>query len=191
MRVDVVGKEYAMINSKYISFDSDTDRHNHLRFTWVDDLFKREEIMRDKGLLKLAKQDGGHNNFLSAYTVNLEVKASLNWWKQATRYNWFHITGSSSTMHSIMKRELEPSDFDGNVNIKVLPFLNADIREGNFSSVIDNLPMSYIQRRFVATNILQLRTMYNQRKNHKLFDWKLFFDELFEQLPLLKEICKA
>lgn len=53
--------------------------------------------------------------------------------------------------------------------------------------IISNCPQGLEKTMRVSTNYLQLKTMYLQRRNHKLKDWQVFCDEI-EKLPYFKEL---
>lgn len=58
-----------------------------------------------------------------------------------------------------------------------------------YMKVISNCPMGFEMTMRVTTSYLQLKTIYQQRKFHKLKeDWTAFCDWC-ESLPLFKEIC--
>ena len=52
---------------------------------------------------------------------------------------------------------------------------------------MSNCPMGLLLTARVATNYLQLKTMYKQRKHHPLQEWKLFNDWIIG-LPYSKYI---
>lgn len=57
-----------------------------------------------------------------------------------------------------------------------------------FMRCISNLPMGFEMYMTISTNYLQLKTIYFQRKNHKLReDWSVFCDWCL-QLPMFKEL---
>jgi len=56
-----------------------------------------------------------------------------------------------------------------------------------FMKIISNCPMGLEQIMSVSTNYLQLKTIYNQRRHHKLDDWQVFCDWI-ETLPMAKEL---
>lgn len=57
-----------------------------------------------------------------------------------------------------------------------------------YMKIISNCPMGLMQFEAVTTNYLQLKTIYHQRRNHKLKeDWGYFCDWI-EQLPKFKEL---
>jgi len=56
-------------------------------------------------------------------------------------------------------------------------------KEDMFHYIISNCPMGYELWVPVTTNYMQLKTMYHQRKSHKLYDWKEFCDWI-KTLPM-------
>lgn len=57
-----------------------------------------------------------------------------------------------------------------------------------FMRCVSNLPMGFEMEMTISTNYLQLKTIYFQRKNHKLKeDWGAFCDWC-ESLPMFKEL---
>jgi len=57
-----------------------------------------------------------------------------------------------------------------------------------FMKALSNLPMGFEMWETISTNYLQLKTMYCQRKNHKLKeDWNVFI-EMCDNLPMFKEL---
>ena len=52
-----------------------------------------------------------------------------------------------------------------------------------FQYIISNLPMGFELWMGVSINYLQLKTIYHQRKHHKLYDWKEFCNWI-ETLPM-------
>ena len=59
--------------------------------------------------------------------------------------------------------------------------------EDLFCEIISNLPSGYLKWMRISTNYLQLKTIYNQRKNHKLIEWKEFC-EWIKTLPMAAEL---
>ena len=55
--------------------------------------------------------------------------------------------------------------------------------EDNFNKVIYNCPEGIELTRRVTTNYLQLKTMYNQRKHHKMKSWNEDFINMCNELP--------
>lgn len=56
-----------------------------------------------------------------------------------------------------------------------------------FMLIISNLPSGFEMIMRITTNYLQLKTIYFQRKNHKIEDWHIFCDWI-KELPKFKEL---
>lgn len=59
-----------------------------------------------------------------------------------------------------------------------------EIKEQYFEKIKAMLPEGFIQTRMVSLNYQVLRTMYNQRKNHRLSGWNTDFVNWIHTLPL-------
>ena len=64
---------------------------------------------------------------------------------------------------------------------------NEDPSEENFMTVLSNCPMGIMLFMRVSTNYEQLRTIYLQRRNHRLPEWRDFC-EWIKTLPYAKEL---
>jgi len=135
---------------------------------------------------KLSKVDigTGHDCALKGITVHMLIKAPLYFWKQWDRYHFQDTVSSTSTMHKILEENLNDVLPD-NVFESTKTRLRAEINlyrefksEDTFNTIIANLPQGYLYTRAVVTNYLQLKTMYQQRKNHKLKERHRLFDVL-------------
>lgn len=132
---------------------------------------------------KLAKRDGGHNKFLEAIGVWLDITAPRYWWSQFDTYRVGVSRLSESTMHTITKRQLTPDDFEDEIFPNTLAELNVAIALGGaFLDVKANLPESFLQRRIVTTNYKALRNIVQQRESHRLPQWQNFCHAMRWQL---------
>lgn len=59
--------------------------------------------------------------------------------------------------------------------------------EDLYMYIISSCPQGLEKTMRISTNYLQLKTMWHQRRNHKLKDWQVFCDEI-EKLPFFKEL---
>lgn len=135
--------------------------------------------------LGTTKQGAGHDNFLKGILVQLDVTAPLYWWKQAQRYHWFDFISSQSTMHCLLKFDIRTQcveETDDRV-IKVLEELvdeyNAlpefdESKKSKWRTLVATLPCGFCLGATMTTNYQQLKTMYYQRRTHKLEEWKIF-----------------
>ena len=93
-----------------------------------------------------------------------------------------------STMHRIIKMDIQKC-CNKYVDRNILEILENYIKEygknptnENFYKVIYNIPSGFEYTARLTTNYRQLKTIYAQRKNHRLPDWHIFC-EWIETLP--------
>jgi hypothetical protein len=137
----------------------------------VDDNHKLKSA---KVALFLADKDRGHNKFLESIQVWMDIRATMNWWKQFDTYRIGVTKLSKSTMHTLMKRPIVQTDFGTPIPIGTLVSLNSLRKENKFEEIINILPMGYLQTRRVCLNYKTIRGIILQRRGHKLPEWKLF-----------------
>ena len=158
--------------------------------------------------LSSAPIGSGHDNFLKGIVVQFDLQYPEYFSPQLQRYHWVNIISSQSKMHKITSRELTKDDFtedtleENIIRVSDLIFVyNKDefpckyktdlykecfiIRDKThcFNLIISNLPSGYLKWMGVSTNYLQLKTIYSQRKNHKLKEWREFC-QWIETLPM-------
>lgn len=144
------------------------------------------------------KSGEGHDNFLKGILVQFDVTAPLYWWKQAQRYHWFDFVSSQSTMHCLLKFDVK-TQCVSETNKEILDIICKLVEEYNKLDVNDpnktikwrelvaSLPCGFCLGASMTTNYQQLKTMYQQRKNHKLKEWHIFA-KWCENLPSFLEI---
>ena len=132
----------------------------------------------------------GHNNFLKGIIVQFDLQYPEYFSPQLQRYHWIDIVSSQSKMHKIASRRLELEDFTEGVSGSTVDYINALIdmynqtKDSNdFQKLISNLPSGYLKWMGISTNYLQLKTIYSQRRAHKLNEWQEFCDWV-ETLPM-------
>ena len=138
-----------------------------------------------------AKIGSGHDCFLKGIIVNFELEYDMFWISQLQRYHFIDFISSSSSMH---KAKLG-IDVNDNVDKRYLPIIQEYIDEYNenpcsatLERMLSNLPQGQLKYAGMTTNYLQLKSMYNQRKTHKLDIWKKFC-AWCESLPYFVEFC--
>lgn len=154
--------------------------------------FDRSEVsekdLKRGSVLGSARSGEGHDNYLKGIVVEFDVTAPLYWWKQAQRYHFFEFVSSQSTMHCLLKFDLE-SQCVKDTNKEVLAILNRLKDEYNaipeenkeekklkWRELVASLPSGFCLGATMVTNYQQLKTIYNQRKFHKLDEWHVFCD---------------
>ncbi len=135
----------------------------------------------------------GHDNFLKGIIVQMNVTAPLYWWKQAQRYHWFDFVSSQSTMHCLLKFSIKDQCVSDTVPA-VLDIVQTLVDEylkladddpekkPAWRRIVASLPSGFCLGATMTTNYQQLKTMYFQRRNHKLSEWRVFANWC-EQLP--------
>lgn len=126
---------------------------------------------------------GGHDKFLRQIGVILDITAPLYWWKQMDTYKVGTVAQSESTMHTLLKNPVTNDCFEsGKVPDFYVNFLENLRQDGDFGKLNACLPQSWLQRRIWTGNYAVLKNIILQRENHKLPEWKFFFDALFPAL---------
>lgn len=127
----------------------------------------------------------GHNNFLSGIVVSMNVTATNVWWMQLERYHFVQIVSSQSKMHRL--RQMVASGNKDIYHDKVHPDYYLDTDETFDDEYLAyNCPMGLELTARITTNYLQLKTIKNQRKKHRLQEWHCFVD-FIDSLPFAKE----
>ena len=153
----------------------------------------------DKDLKRAALLGGtgpgeGHDNFLNGIIVQFDLYAPLYMWKQIQRYHFLDFISSQSTMHRLLKFDVATqcvSDTDP-VIVRRYQDLVADYNaapdEAKWRTLVASLPSGFVLGATMTTNYRQLKTIYLQRRNHKLKEWHDFC-AWCETLPLFTTIC--
>lgn len=135
-------------------------------------------------VMKLAgcEKGTGHDQFLTGIVVQFDLTFSLKAWVEAERYHFLDFVSSQSTMHRITR--LNPDkQCNEYVDQRVIDVLWNKIQEyqfnptpENYLRVLYNVPSGFRLTARMTTNYRQLKTIYSQRKNHRLPEWRWFCD---------------
>lgn len=140
------------------------------------------------------KNGSGHQTFLSGIRVSFDLKYPNYISPELQRYHWIDIVTSSSKMHRLTKMDMDVC-FNEYVTQNSINQMKQLIKQYNdnptyerFMYVISNCPQGVELFMRVSTNYLQLKTIYHQRKTHKLKeDWGNFCKEI-RTLPYAQEL---
>jgi len=144
-----------------------------------------------------------HAKFLRQICVWVDITAPRFWWSEFDTYKIGTTANSQSTMHRLTKDGIKEEDFcfifgeDEIANKAMRNYIkeindlinlynsleSGDIKEQYFEKIKAMLPEGYMQTRTVSLNYQVLRTMYNQRKNHRLSHWNTDFVNWVHTLP--------
>lgn len=140
------------------------------------------------------KNGSGHQTFLSGIRVSFDLKYPNYISPELQRYHWIDIVTSSSKMHRLTKMDMDAC-FNEYVTQNSINQMKQLIKQYNenptyerFMYVISNCPQGVELFMRVSTNYLQLKTIYHQRKTHKLKeDWGNFCKAI-RSLPYAQEL---
>lgn len=130
----------------------------------------------------------GHDGFLKGILVTFDIKYPQYWTPEFQRYSHIFIQMSTSKIHNLtknMNKDDYKSSFNKYVDDDLIERIRSYAQNYNnaekedkyywFMKTLSNLPMGYELQMTVNTNYLQLKTIFEQRKNHKLKeDWGEF-----------------
>ena len=169
--------------------------------------FDRSDVT-EKDLIRAEKlgtclSGQGHDNFLKGFIVQFDITAPLFWWKEAQRYHWLDFISSQSTMHCLLKFDIEKQCVkDTNKEVlkivskikdeyNAIPEGEVEQRKEKWRELVASTPCGFCLGASMTTNYQQLKTIFNQRKNHKLQEWHVFCDWCLT-LPRFSELtgCK-
>lgn len=147
-----------------------------------------DETAERQTKLAQAPQGSGHDNFLKGIIVQLDLTFTIKAWTQIERYHFLDIVSSQSTMHRIAKMDFKSSlcEYVTNSTRRELERLreayNAEKSEDNYLRLLYNCPVGLKLTAGITTNYQQLKTIYAQRRRHKLPEWREFCNWI-ETLP--------
>ena len=152
-----------------------------------------EASLKRATALAHAKSGSGHDNWLKGVRVSFDIKYPGYFTPELQRYNFVDIVTSSSKMHRLMQMDMDTSfneyvtEYSKNQMKELIEDYNREHTYENFMRVVSNCPMGLELFMRCSTNYLQLKTIYKQRKGHKLkADWGAFLS-FIENLPYAKE----
>ena len=157
------------------------------------------------GIKKLAQSErgSGHDNWLKGGVVQFDLTFTNKAWVEAERYHWFDFVSSQSTMHRITRFDLNNAYIDY-VDERVIGIMKEKIDNYNslfcsgdcpdelgyeaakkekYLEILYTNPAGFRLTAGITTNYLQLKTIYAQRKGHRLPEWRAFC-KFIETLPM-------
>ena len=153
------------------------------------------------GIKKLAQcaKGTGHDQFLTGIIVQFDLTFTVKAWTEAERYSFLDFISSQSTMHRITKFDLNKAYIDYvdprmiEIMKEKVAFYNgipedlAATRAEAYLKVLYSNPCGMKLTAGMTTNYCQLKTIYAQRKTHRLPEWRAFCDWI-ETLPMAQEL---
>ena len=149
-----------------------------------------------KGIRALgnSKKGEGHDQWLTGVIVQFDLTFTIKAWTEAERYSFLDFISSQSTMHRIAKFDTEKQVISyvtkntvDEVN-RLKDIYNENQTDENYLTLLYNVPVGFKLTAGMTTNYRQLKTIYSQRKNNRLPEWKEICAWI-EALPMYKELC--
>lgn len=149
--------------------------------------------------LAQSKKGEGHDQMLTGILVSFDLTFTNKAWIEIERYEFVKFVSSQSTMHKICKLDIRKhcNRYVWNSTIKkietavkmynALEDKNSDEAKEMYLEILYNVPSGFELTARLTTNYRALKTIYSQRKNHKLPCWREFC-EWIETLPMAKEL---
>lgn len=153
----------------------------------------------------------GHDQWLTGCIVQFDLTLSNKAWVEAERYHFFDFVSSQSTMHKITKFDFDEV-YDSHVDSRIIDVVKGKVDAYNrmlkltehedfkklpeneqkealkdladmYIDILMNNPAGCRLTARMTTNYRQLKTIYNQRRNHRLPEWREFCEWMRINLP--------
>lgn len=183
--VNVYGFEEAVKGAKY-SYAIDTNAVT-------------SEVTKTTLSLANSKAGSGHDQFMTGIIVQFDLTFSNKAWVEAERYKFLDFISSQSTMHRITKFDLDQA-YLPYVDNRIVEIMKEKVKAYNelqaqmtsfknegkdVSEIMNTLNEMYLEILYsnpagfrltakMTTNYRALKTIYNQRKDHRLPEWRAF-----------------
>lgn len=183
--VNVYGFEEAVKGAKY-SYAIDTNAVT-------------SEVTKTTLSLANSKAGSGHDQFMTGIIVQFDLTFSNKAWVEAERYKFLNFISSQSTMHRITKFDLDQA-YLPYVDNRIVEIMKEKVKAYNelqaqmtsfknegkdVSEMMNTLNEMYLDILYsnpagfrltakMTTNYRALKTIYNQRKDHRLPEWRAF-----------------
>ena len=138
----------------------------------------------------------GHDNFLNGIIVQFDLTFSNKAWVELQRYHFIDFISSQSTMHRITKFNLDEA-YNEYVDPRMIDIMkelvaryNETLAPEDYLRVLYNNPAGFELTAGMTTNYRQLKTIYQQRKNHRLPEWREFC-KWIKELPMSSWITEV
>ena len=130
----------------------------------------------------------GHDQFMTGIRVNFDLTFTMKAWAEAERYRFLEFVSSQSTMQRIAKFDLS-QQYCKYVDPRMIEIMN-ELKDRynetqdpeDYLRLLYSNPCGFELTARMTTNYRALKTIYSQRKNHRLPEWREFC-KWIETLP--------
>lgn len=151
------------------------------------------EVTKGVRALATCEKGTGHDNWLNGVVVQFDLTYTVKAWTEAERYHFLDFVSSQSTMHRIAQFNLD-TQYDVHTDpriIEIVKELRARYSETgdpeDYLRLLMSNPCGFQLTAGMTTNYRQLKTIYAQRRTHRLPEWREFCAWI-ETLPMAELI---
>lgn len=157
-----------------------------------------ESTQKTKALFS-CKRGSGHDNALKGIVVQFDMRFSNKMSVELERYHFIDFISSQSTMHRITRFSLR-KQCNNYVDERIISIIqemidvyngledkNSDFAKDLYLRILYNIPSGFELTAGFTTNYQQLKTIYYQRKNHRLPEWGMFC-KWIKELPMFYDL---
>jgi len=187
---------YVVSNTKVYGLE---DSIRRAKYPMSTDISKTNSELTDG--IRLLAQSGageGHDNWLNGVVVQFDLTFTVKGWTEAERYHFFEFISSQSTMHRITRFDLDKA-YIKYVDPRMIEIMKEKVEAYNvlckaggeenearkqemYLEILYSNPVGFRLTAGMTTDYRQLKTMYRQRKSHRLPEWRDFC-RWIESLP--------
>ena len=190
-------------NTRVYGFDESIKASKYPMATNTEDC--TVEITERQKVLANSPKGEGHDNFLCGIIVQFDLTFTVKAWTEAERYHFFDIVSSQSTMHRISRFDLD-EQYIGYVDERIIAIMKEKVESYNelerkvqkakkekslsevwikdaeedlktrYLEILYSNPCGFRLTAAMSTNYRQLKTIYSQRRFHRLPEWREFCD---------------
>lgn len=201
-------------NVKVYGLEESIKRAKYPMSTDVDKL--SSELTNGIKALSNSGRGEGHDQWLTGVVVQFDLTFTVKAWTEAERYHFLDFVSSQSTMHRITKFNLDEA-YIQYVDPRIVEIMKEKVVNYNelqdcskywtieritqeeidkakedlkkrYLEILYSNPCGFKLTAGMTTNYRQLKTIYSQRKTHRLPEWREFCAWV-ETLPMFKELC--
>lgn len=151
------------------------------------------EITKTVKSLAQSGKGEGHDQFLTGIRVAFDLTFTVKAWTELERYRFISFISSQSSMHRISKFDLDKQYIEY-VDPRMITIMN-ELKDRynetqdpeDYLKLLYSNPCGFKLTARLTTNYRALKTVYSQRKTHRLPEWRVVCDWI-AQLPYAKEL---
>lgn len=170
------------------------------KYSYAVDINKvTEEVTATTESLANSPSGSGHDQFMTGIIVQFDLTFSNKAWVEAERYKFLNFISSQSTMHRITKFDLDKA-YTEYTDPRIIEIMKEKVdlynqvmeqikngkEAGNdvselrkkadrmYLEILYSNPAGFRLTAKMTTNYRALKTIYHQRKDHRLPEWRAF-----------------